>query len=75
MLTRMYYKDVYFFWNTTRNIDYDFVMFSIILACFFRHDCLLGNKECMADFQSLFAQNMKILLLKVYCINNLVFER
>ena len=49
LLTRMYYKRcIFLFWNATRNIDYDFVVLSMILACFFRQDCLLGNKECMA---------------------------
>lgn len=49
LLTRIYYKRcIFLFWNTTRNIDYDIVVFLMILACFFRDDCLLGNKECMA---------------------------
>ena len=49
LLTRMYYKRcIFLFWNTKRNIDYDFVIFLMILACFIRYDFLLGNKECMA---------------------------
>ena len=48
LLTRMYYKRcIFLFWNTKRNIDYDFIIFSMVIACFFRTDFLLGNKECM----------------------------
>jgi len=48
LLSRLYYKRcIFLFWKTSRNCDYDLILFSMILSCFLRNDSLLGNKQCM----------------------------
>ncbi len=48
LMTRFYYKRcIFLFWNTTRNCDYDLVVFFMIFTCLMRSDSILGNKQCM----------------------------